>query len=885
MEVINAGMRKGIKAMAVAAQTMQFISLMPQPKDFVTRIVGDVVFLSAQISQLSEKMNKLLDSYADIPTNYLMTQVNSITGSLSRINNRLNTYADNAVNQTIGLGENAVNMITDLTGSAIDITGSVTGAVVNLAAAVSETSSRILGQSDIADDIHDAAEVILEWNNDKLVEVKEDKLATLKNVTKKIQETRTGITDKIDSVSGAVDEKIKNAQNVVKNLITELREKMDKLANVVDTNFKDVTGMTSVSRGASTITEEIKRYGNSTKSDQVTYAVSDSLSTVIKNFSIGKTVFAFAGVLTQSVIVRLGLDRLPPIDFESMLYKIRDDINITPEDLEKNFNKLADTTYNEMISMEKELKTIPPEERNYSDENYKKFKEEYGEELKEQRDRIRTLMKYNENKNGQIDALVKKEIKSAIKEIEKYRKKVKNAKQAETYKSILGKELDNFKQEAQYRCNQIKSDWESMMKQYRDAIAEIKEFFSNGGSCDMFINDCCKKINQDFDDIKELCKNLGSQLVASTIKVFMPSDIGAVVPNPAYKISDFLMDVKTIIAFIKDLITKIIDIINHINKLARIMLNGINNLKEIVDQLMKMIGLKWLMDMVQNIIKILGSNIDFASVRLVNTLSPVHLDETKEYEATMEALESLIVGDGGKSKILNDTEKTALGSVTDILESLKKTKKRKTQKEINSLIGDIQSAKSGNDEKIEDLMDDLEDFADNIVAYKSPILDENKREDKNISDIIDGESFDIDVKFIGWHFYHADIYHTKNDYYSSNLMKKIKSKVIQKAAKRSHKKNGGVAMLNNKEFGWKKIVKAYTAFYWYTYYTEDLEKDCFEWGQKQNSILVDNIVKSENGSVVEIIDVNGNPRKVFVAGNMVRSGDYANVDGVKYRVN
>ena len=220
MEVINAGMRKGIKAMAVAAQTMQFISLMPQPKDFVTRIVGDVVFLSAQISQLSEKMNKLLDSYADIPTNYLMTQVNSITGSLSRINNRLNTYADNAVNQTIGLGENAVNMITDLTGSAIDITGSVTGAVVNLAAAVSETSSRILGQSDIADDIHDAAEVILEWNNDKLVEVKEDKLATLKNVTKKIQETRTGITDKIDSVSGAVDEKIKNAQNVVKNLIT-----------------------------------------------------------------------------------------------------------------------------------------------------------------------------------------------------------------------------------------------------------------------------------------------------------------------------------------------------------------------------------------------------------------------------------------------------------------------------------------------------------------------------------------------------------------------------------------------------------------------------------------------------------------------------------------
>ena len=183
-------------------------------------------------------------------------------------------------------------------------------------------------------------------------------------------------------------------------------------------------------------------------------------------------------------------------------------------------------------------------------------------------------------------------------------------------------------------------------------------------------------------------------------------------------------------------------------------------------------------------------------------------------------------------------------------------------------------------------MDNLEDFADNVVAYKSPILDDTKREDKNISDIIDGESFDTDVKFIGWKFYHADIYHTDNTYYSSNLMKKIKSKVIQKAAKRSHKKNGGVAMLNNKEFGRNKIVKAYDAFYWYTYYTEDLEKDCFEWNKEnQGKTFMDNIVKSKSGSVVEIIDVNGNPRKVFVAGSMVRSGDYVNVDGVKYRVN
>ena len=70
----------------------------------------------------------------------------------------------------------------------------------------------------------------------------------------------------------------------------------------------------------------------------------------------------------------------------------------------------------------------------------------------------------------------------------------------------------------------------------------------------------------------------------------MPADIGAVVPNPVYKISDFWMDVKTIFKFIKDLITSIIGIINNVNKLARIMLNGINSLKEILDQFLSIIG-------------------------------------------------------------------------------------------------------------------------------------------------------------------------------------------------------------------------------------------------------------------------------------------------------
>ena len=150
MGIINAGIRKGIKAMAVVAQTAQFVSLMPKPKDFVTRIVGDVVYLSSRVIKLSDDLNRLLDSYTEIPTNYLMTDLNSITGSLTGITDRLNIYSQNAVNQVVGLGENATNMITELTGSAIDTTGELTSAIVSLGYAVAETGSNVLGQTDMA---------------------------------------------------------------------------------------------------------------------------------------------------------------------------------------------------------------------------------------------------------------------------------------------------------------------------------------------------------------------------------------------------------------------------------------------------------------------------------------------------------------------------------------------------------------------------------------------------------------------------------------------------------------------------------------------------------------------------------------------------------------
>ena len=883
MEVINTGMRKSIKAMAVVCQTAQFVSLMPKPKDFVTRIVGDVVYLSAQLTKLSEDMNKLLDSYASIPVNYFMTQVNSITGSLSSITNRLNTYTQNGVNQIAGLGENALNTISEITGTAIDTTGSITSAIVNLGSAVAQTSVNIIGQTDLGEEINDGAEIILEWTDNTFKTVKDDATKPINDVTNKLNNFISGFTDDINGVANDVNGVIQKTQKWIQTLINDLRNEVQKLSNVLDTNFKEYSGLNFISEGATTISSGLAESGEESLAGSATQSITSSISNAINNFSISKVVLAFAGLLTQSVIVKFGLDQLPPIDFESMMYKIRDDITMTEDDLYKQYQELSDSTYNDIIKFGEDLSKNPSEFRNYSTENYDEFKNEFEDELNKQRETIRTLMK-NAKNDRNTATIAKKEMRSAIKEIEKYRKQIKNAKQTSTLKSIIGDELNNFKKEIEYRSNSIKSDWESMMKQYRNAIKEIKEFFSTGGSCDMFIDDCCNQINKDCDDIKELCKNLSSQLIGCAIKVVMPADIGAVVPNPVYKISDFWMDVKTIFKFIKDLITSIIGIINNVNKLARIMLNGINSLKEILDQLLEIIGLKWLMNLVQNIINLFGDNIKSARLKLENTLSPVYFSDTKEYENTIEALESLLEG-----VKMSDDGKTSMSNISELLEDVKND-------DIDKLIGSINSVKNinvidpdkdkSNVEKIENLLNDMESQGNVIVAYKSPIIEEPGKPSK-VSDIIEnGNSSDIDIKFIGWHFFHPNLNHTGTTYYGNgiiqDLIKKIKSKIIQKASKNGNKKRGGVTKLKNKNVGSskRKIDTAYVAFYWYTYYTEDLEKDCFEFKTIDNSIIIDNAVHTENGSVVQLND----GRKVFVANNMVKSGDYVNVDGVKYRV-
>ena len=174
------------------------------------------------------------------------------------------------------------------------------------------------------------------------------------------------------------------------------------------------------------------------------------------------------------------------------------------------------------------------------------------------------------------------------------------------------------------------------------------------------------------------------------------------------------------------------------------------------------------------------------------------------------------------------------------------------------------------------------------VAYRSPILND------------EGDDF------AGWIFYYADAYDDMKRSWSSGK-KRRRNKVIKKASKknklRGSKLVGGVADLKrNKSFGYykngkykKNSVDGFSAYYWYTKWTSD-PTDCDpDFGNVEivydkdgnivsqsakDSSVVSPIQTTANGSLVELADGS----RVFVEGKIVKSGDFVNVNGVKYRV-
>lgn len=933
--LINSKMKYSLKVMAVTAQIANYVTLMPKPMDFINKIVSDVILLSNDLLKLSQDMNRLLDNYDMLPTDFIETQISGLTGELTDIASRPATVVNNTYDDAETIYLNTKRIINTTRRAISDIKDGVYGvsqSLTDVSNNVSKSSSSILSRPKLAAALKKSAQKTLVWTSGKFTEVNQDGTISndketqevisdirktsnyLDNVeagSEKILGNFTEFRDNVNELTDQVNDTIRKPQKFLEELIGKLRKAIRKLSDSLDGGFQDVTGMSSISKGLGDVTSIIEETGDNSVAGKTVSVVSANVAKAISNFSIGKVVVAFSSILVQSAVLSLGLNQLPTIKVDEMLSKINGKL-ITKKSTYDALGKTAavEEAQKAMIeaeinaklreSLSKDIKhpdllanvkvpDLKPLELKFIRDNISyspndTIKKTCKEMLQQQRLDIRhDLMSATKLKTPSPNEALKIRLNlpSSIKEVRKHKNNVKKAKQTKKLKDLVNKELTNFTNKANQKCKKIKSDWDMMMRRYKDSINQIKGFFISQfssweiGPGDERINKLAYKINDSAYTIYETCKGLKTQLIACNMKVSVTADITSVpnVPNPTYKIGSLWMDIKTIFKFLKDIITELIKILRYVRELSTLMVNGYNALDDIFRQLVGFLRLQWLIDLIQNLCDNFGAKLEDARSMIENMLSPVCYRDTEEYENTLDALEEMLTEDG-----------TLDTTYTDNLKALADNKFNPITFQYKVVFDQFgmfdhydKTHVELNEDGFEKILKQIEEKEDEIVAYKSPIIDDTD----TVQNISVGELTNVkftfsrtDIKFKGWHYYHPNLIHLGFG------KKSRKNKIIQRAAKTYRKKRGGVNGLKVKHSWRVKKRSGYDAFHWYIQYTENPVDDNVILDASQDQIYVASTITTDNGSIVELED----GRKVFVADSKVISGDYVNVDGQRYKV-
>lgn len=901
-KIITDNGRKAIKKIAEISQCARALGLMPTAEGFALRIIGDLRVITNRMNSISTRINDILDRYSAIPAEFLLEGFDLVLKKLDDIND----YAKFAIAETASVMSSTVSSVNDLSGalgSAISTTTSATlqigGGLTYGAIAMSANiklaftgDHRVLLTEAVANDVASGKVPVADMEAEIERRIKENvggmdaaansvrdwtETATYKSVggidgffgdigegldkaTNWIDKTKGDADKVVDDSVGVLIEKVENAKKEVEDKIEQVREIFNKLTEDFDRAFGFVNGKNfaeSTFRNISNTAYE--------KMDEPMYdaigEVSGEVADFIKNFNIGKVITAIGGMVVGAGAATLAMDLLPRVDVERMLKDIIGGVDTYRMD------KMMELYNNKYFESEPDLLEVPDvpwrlskdDLEKYNADGYKKYLEDFAEENDKERSEIVKRMEKATTRK-ELAAIRKenkekmKENKSALKAMRKVRRDAIKAKQIEKYKGFLKIELDYLKKEFLDMKRTIKNDWDAMMNQYKVAIKEIKKFFTTDGSGgNEVIDKCCDRINDDAEQIVELCKSITVELTNTVAMVPTPYAIGTCVDMPVHKILAFFKDVKIIITFLKNLIRLGIDIISQLTILAKIIANGLQSLAEIMKLLKELIGIDKILSMIDFLIALFRPKMIDAKILIENSLSPIYYNETEDYEARVNAIEALLEddGDGGYVSVFN---------YTDDVNARKKLKKS---------FGGV----AKDDEEIEEWLEELEAKGEReIVAYRSPILND------------EGDDF------AGWIYYHADAYDNMKSSWTS-AKKRRRNKLIKKASKknklRQGKLIGGVTQLkNNKRFGYTKggkyyanSVTGYDAYYWYTKWTSD-PTDCEADFTNVGKDVVNPIQTTQNGSLVELSD----GRRVFVEGKIVQSGDFVNVDGVKYRV-
>ena len=905
-ELITKAGRKAIKKMAQVSQCARALSLMPSAEDFAMRLIGDMKIIANMLNNISARINEILDKYSSIPGEFLLEGFDEILKKLEDIDD----YARFAIKETSDVMTSTVKSsqeIVDAIGSAVSTTTSATlqigggltyGSIAmgaNIKLAITGNGRRSM-TNDVVEDVvngevsmtgmeeefetriknevgnlDDIADSIRDWTETAATKSTESIDGFFENVGGGIEDAVEWIDDKkndadkiVDNTVGVLIEKVEKAKVEVEEKIERVRAVFNNLVNNFDEAFGFVNGKN--------FAEEVFRNASNTAYEKMDSPVFDAVGEVtgeiadfIKDFNIGKVITAIGGIVVGAGAATLAMDLLPRIDVDRMLKNVIGGVDTY------RIDKLVELYNNKYYDEEPDLLEVPDvpwrlskdDLEKYNADGYNKYLEEFSEandntrsEILEQMQKVKTsadLITVSEANREKM-----KENKSALKAMRKVRRDAIKAKQIEKYKGFLSIELDYLKRECLNMKTRIKNEWDLMMAQYKNAISEIKRFFTTdgcGGS--ETIDRCCDRINDDATQIVELCKSITTELTSAVAKIPTPYAIGTCVDMPVHKVLSFFEEIKIIITFLKNLIRLGIDIISQLTILAKLIFNGFQSAAEILKMLKDLIGVDKILNMIDYLIALFRPKMIDAKILLENAISPIYYNETEEYEMKVDALEALLADDkdGGNIEKFKYTD--------DPYARKKYRNKEHTY-----------GGKMKTDDDIEDALEELEAKGEReIVAYRSPILN------------AEGDDF------AGWIFYHADAYDDMKKSWS-DAKKRRKNKLIKKASKKNKlvmgKLVGGVAQLKkNMSFGYtddkgkfhKNTVTGFDAYYWYTKWTNDptnCEPDLSNTGED----VVTPILTTSNGSLVELSD----GRRVFVEGKVVKSGDFVNVNGEKFKV-
>ena len=908
-KLITDGTRKSIKNMVYVSQCARTLSLMPSAEDFTMRLIGDMRIVNRKLNNISIRINEILDKYSSMPSDFLHEGFEETLNSIGNASD----YTKLAIEDTSDamtsndkssqeIGDALDSAVSSNTSASLQIGGGLTyGSIAmgnNIKLAMTGNGRRRL-INDVANEpanvkfhIDGISDKFENRINSEVGEI--DDVDSINNLAKNsvtkgtesidgfIKNTGEGIdgavgwiddNKDVDSSNSDLTEKVGNTKEMVEQKIKRVRELFNNLNKNFDNSFGFVSGKNFAEKN--NITYEKM---NSPMSDAVG-EVKGEAADFINNFSIGKVVTSIGDIAVGAGDATLAVDLLPHIDTDRMLKDVIGGVDTT------RIDRMNELYNNKNFENEPDLLEVPDAPWRLSKDDLEKYNangyNKYLEEFSEVNDNIRSeiLGRMQKVRNSSDIAVITDDNKekgntSALKAMRNVRRNAIKAKQIERYKGFLSIELNYLKRDCLNMRTNIKNDWDIMMSQYKTAIKEIKKFFTvDGYGGNETINRCCDRINDDATQIIDLCKSIAIEMTNAVAMVPTPYSIGICSDMPVHKTLAFFKDIKIIITFLKNLIRLGIDIIANLTILAKLIFNGVQSLAKILKTLKDIIGVDKILDMIDNLVSLFRPKMMDAKILMENAISPIYYNETEDYEMKVNALEALLADDKEG------------GSIDEFKYTDDPYARKKYRDEKHTYGGKMKT-----DDEIEDALEELEAKGEReIVAYRSPILN------------AEGDDF------AGWIFYYAYAYDNMKKSWRSSK-KRRKNQLIKKASKKNKMRRGkligGVAQLKkNKSFGYtdgngrfhKNTVTGFDAYYWYTKWTNDTT-DCeadfsnveLTYDKEGNLIgakainenVVSPIQTTANGSLVEL----NNGQRVFVEGKIVKSGDYVNVNGVKYKV-